>query len=115
MESVVEGLYQRLEEYRRIDYACPYDSSASFQCGSFLLGGMLKEMSRLDFSRPRPEIPFPGLSFDALCGQVQDMKTPRWFYGHRQHPCNLNTVTTTLIAEVSSTIRGLQLGDIKHR
>ncbi|KAH6875309.1 hypothetical protein BKA58DRAFT_427908 [Alternaria rosae] len=69
IESLLEGLQERLEMYRRTDYTCLCDSHMSFQCGSYLLGSLMKELCRLGLDQPRPEIPFRDLSFSALCGQ----------------------------------------------
>jgi hypothetical protein len=119
IESVMEGLHQRLEMYRRADYICPRDSQMSFQCGSFLLGGLMRELSRLGFYQPRPEIPFPGLSFITLCGQVRDMRSPRWYssgYNSRgSHPCVLSESMAALIKDVSDGVGGLNVGDLKRR
>jgi len=117
IESVVTELYQHLDKYRRTDYACPYDSTLSFQCGSFLLGSMMKEMSRLGLYEPRPEVPFLDVSFSALCEQVQGMQSPSWMNqgAYYEHQCNLKMVTATLIADVSKTVGGLSLSELKHR
>jgi hypothetical protein len=122
MESVMEGLHQRLEKYRRIDYACPYDSSVSFQCGSFLLGGMQKEMNRLGLYQPRPEVPFPDVSFGTLCAQVKLMENTCWssegsYYSrsYDEHSCNLKDAMNTLIADALSGVSGLDLKFIKNR
>jgi hypothetical protein len=119
IESVIEGLHQHLEMYRRDDYVCSRDSQMSSQCGSFLLGGLMRELSRLGFYQPRPEIPFPGLSFIALCGQVRAMRSPRWYStGHKSrdsHPCILSASMATLIKDVSDAVGGLNLRDLKQR
>jgi len=116
IESVIEQLHQHLEKYRRTDYTCLYGTALSFQCGSFLLGSMMKEMSRLGLCEPRPEVPFTDLSFSALCEQVQGMQSPSWFQGsYNAHQCNLRMVTATLIAEVSKAVGGLSLSELKHR
>jgi hypothetical protein len=119
IESVMEGLHQRLEMYRTTDYVCPYDDDMSFQCGSFLFGGMTKELSRLGLYQPRPNIPFPRLSFITLCEQVREMRCPRWYssgYNSRgSHPCTLSESMATLIKDVSDGVGGLNVGDLKGR
>lgn len=118
IESVMEGLHQRLEMYRRADYVCPRDSQMSFQCGSFLLGGLMRELSRLGFYQPRPEIPFPGLSFITICEQVRAMRSLRWYSVYKSrdsHPCILSASMATLIKDVSDAVGGLNLGDLKRR
>jgi hypothetical protein len=78
----------------------------------------MKALSRLGLYQPRPEVPFPGLGFVTLCDQVRDMSSPSWYpqqsYNYA-HPCNLNAATATLITDLSSTVRGLNLGDLKDR
>ncbi|CAN9266257.1 unnamed protein product [Alternaria alternata] len=64
IEFVIEALHGRLERYRSADYVCPSDANQSFMCGSFLFGSLTKELSRLELMSPRPEVPFPGLSFN---------------------------------------------------
>ena len=116
IESVVESLHQCVEKYGRSDYVCVYNSSLSFQCGSFLLGGMTKELSRLGLKSPRPEIPFPGLSCKKLCKLVQGMNSPRWSpeASYYAHECTLETAWATLIRDVSNALGGLDLGDLKN-
>lgn len=116
IESVVAELYQHLDKYRRTDYACPSNSELSFECGSFFLGSMMKEMSRLGLYETRPEVPFPDISFSALCGQVQGMQSPSWIHeAFHGHDCTLGMVTATLIKDVSKTVVGLSLSELKHR
>lgn len=116
IESLIEELHQSLEMYRRADYDCPYDSSWSFQCGSFLLGNMMREMSRIGLYKPRPKVPFLDLSFAGLCEQVQGMQSASLLQGpYAAHQCNLRAVTATLIAGLSSRVGGLSLADLKDR
>jgi len=118
IESLIEGLYKRLEMYRSTDYTCRYsgDSHMSFQCGSVLLGSLMKELYRLGLDQPRPEIPFSGLSFSVLCGQVQNMKSTEWYHARNDyHPCNLKTALGDLTTDVSGTIIDLSLEELKHR
>ncbi|RYN23429.1 hypothetical protein AA0112_g9345 [Alternaria arborescens] len=115
IEFFIEGLHDRLEKYRSTDYVCPYDANWSFLCGSFLLGGMMKELSRLGLYQPRPEVPFTSLSFNNLCDLVRDIRDVQWSIGGswNEHPCTLRAAIITLIKDVSTAIGGLNLGDLK--
>jgi len=114
IESLIEELHEWLEMYRRTDYACPQDPSSSFKCGSFLLGSMIKEISQLGLWQPRPERPFLGLSFAALCKQLNSVQSASWLQGsYITHLCNLETVMATLIADVSKKVGGLSLSELK--
>lgn len=115
IEFFIEALHDRLEKYQSTDYVCPYDASRSFLCGSFLLGGMMKELSRLGLYQPRPEVPFTSLSFNGLCDLVQDIRDIQWSIGGswNEHPCTLRAAIITLIKDVSTAIGGLNLGDLK--
>ena len=116
IESLIEELHQCLEMYRRTDYACPYNDPSSFKCGSFLLGSMIKEISQLGLWQPRPERPFLDLSFAALCEQLNGVQSASWLQGsYITHLCNLERVMETLIADVSKTVEGLSLSELKHR
>lgn len=119
IEFFVETLHDRLERYRSADYVCPSDANDSFMCGSFLLGSLTKELSRLELMLPRPEVPFPGLSFNRTCELVGAMQS-RWWYSangsySRAHSCTLNAAMKALIQEVSTAVGGLNLGDLKKR
>ncbi|CAN9252193.1 unnamed protein product [Alternaria alternata] len=119
IEFVIEALHDRLERYRSADYVCPSDANQSFMCGSFLFGSLTKELSRLELMSPRPEVPFPGLSFNRTCELVGAMQS-RWWYSDngsysRAHSCTLNAVMKTLIEDVSTAVGGLNLGDLKKR
>ncbi|RYO65256.1 hypothetical protein AA0113_g5273 [Alternaria arborescens] len=119
IEFVIEALHDRLERYRSTDYLCPSNANQSFMCGSFLLGSVTKELSRLNFMSPRPEVPFPGLSFDRTCELVGAMQSPWWYSANgsysRAHSCTLNAAMKTLIEDVSTAVGGLNLGDLKKR
>jgi hypothetical protein len=119
IEFVIEALHDRLERYRSTDYVCPSDANQSFMCGSFLLGSLTKELSRLDLMSPRPEVPFPGLSFKRTCELVGAMQSQWWYCSSggytRSHSCTLNAATKTLIEDVSTAVGGLNLSDLKKR
>lgn len=117
IDFVVESLHERLERYRSIDYVCPYGDNYSFECGSFLLGNMMKELTRLNLYQPRPEVPFPSLSFKDLCNRVRGIRPACWApEGHyHSHSCTLDAAMETLIEDVSTAVGGLNLGDLKKR
>jgi len=76
----------------------------------------MKEMSRLGICEPRLEVPFFDLSFSALCEQMQGVQPVTWAQSsYHGHQCNLSAVATSLIANISSTVGGLNLSELKHR
>ncbi|KAH8625721.1 hypothetical protein IG631_19600 [Alternaria alternata] len=117
IDFVVEALHERLERYRSIDYLCPSSDYYSFECGSFLLGNMMKELIRLNLYQPRPEIPFPNLSFNDLCERVRGIRSAHWApeMTYHRHSCTLNAAMEILIEDVSTAVGGLNLGDLKKR
>ncbi|KAI4679832.1 hypothetical protein J4E81_010236 [Alternaria sp. BMP 2799] len=119
IESLLQGLYKRLEVYRATNYQCRYngDPNISFSCGAFLLGSLMKGLSCMGLDQPRPEIPFRDLSFSVLCDRLQNMDSAQWMpsIGYDYHPCNLQAELEHLTTDVSGSIRGLSLSEVKHR
>jgi hypothetical protein len=74
-------------------------------------------MSRLGLYQPRPEVPFPDMSFGTLCAQVKLMKNTCWSRegSYLAHSCNLRDAMNTVIADASSGVSGLDLNFIKNR
>ncbi|KAF2833437.1 hypothetical protein CC86DRAFT_389684 [Ophiobolus disseminans] len=122
IKSVVEGVHSLLGKYRDSDYVCAADSSQSFECGSFLLGALTKQLDAHSLLSPRPKVPFTGLSFESMCGEVEIMKSPEWAipnhdYHHRyerQHGCNLNGEVKAVVANAKASINGLGLDMFKN-
>jgi hypothetical protein len=71
---------------------------------------------------PRPEVPFPNLSFDVICDKVKATKSPSWIHGNPigyyggggNHSCNLNTRVTGIVTKAAAAVTGLNLSKIRH-
>jgi hypothetical protein len=114
IEYVIERLHKLLDTYRSADYACPYANEQSFQCGSFLLGALTKEMDAMGLLKPRPEVPFQGLSFQGVCGKLQAMRDLPWYSDRRSyHPCTLQIAVNPIIQEASVGLQGLDIVTLK--
>jgi hypothetical protein len=92
----------------------PQGNDASFSCGSMLLGSLTKEMDVASLLFPRPEVPFPDLSFSRVCDKVRCMKSgPRNFFHYSsyrgQHGCTLTETLTAIIGPIDIDTIGLRL------
>jgi hypothetical protein len=118
IESVVEGMHAFLEKYRSNTYACPIDSSVSFQCGAFLLGALTKELDAYGLLSPRPEVPFLEVSFEVICEKLRNVKSPVWtkhddYYNRSAHGCNLNMAVQGVITTAEAAVVGLDIISLK--
>ncbi|KAF1833346.1 hypothetical protein BDW02DRAFT_500813, partial [Decorospora gaudefroyi] len=116
IEGIVQSLHGLLEKYRSATYECPWNSGLSFECGYFFLGALTKEMHAMALFDPRPEIPFPGLSFNQICTRFQKIKTLRWIPegGSYYHECTLDAVMASMVAEGSTATAGLDWDRLKY-
>jgi hypothetical protein len=126
MESIIGQLHDLLDKYRSSSYKCPSNSGTenSFNCASFLLGTMTKELDRMMLYSPRPEIPFAKLSLNSLCEKLRTIKSPIWHesyngYGNSyqrggQHSCNLNTTVVKIVDAAKATATGLELMEVSQ-
>jgi hypothetical protein len=106
----MSGLYKQLDLYRSATYSCPISTSYSFQCGCMLLGTLTKEMDSANLLSPRPNIPFFGQSFDAICDKVRLMKSKTWFHSsYNQHECNASTAVNSIVDLAVAGMEGLGL------
>ncbi|KAF2127448.1 hypothetical protein P153DRAFT_67816 [Dothidotthia symphoricarpi CBS 119687] len=125
IESVIEPLHALLDKYRNSKYVCPRNDDLSFQCGSFLLGALTRELDRLDLFSPRPEIPFYKITFDSLCKLVQNIMSPEWrhsgysSHGYSSqnilHACSLKTEVTGIVNKATAGLEGLDHDAIGYR
>jgi hypothetical protein len=115
MESIIGQLHDLLETYLSTSYTCLHDTNASFQCGSFLLGALTRELHRMGFLSPRPQIPFVELSFNGLCDKVASLQSPVWYQSHRhQHAyCSLEDKVREIVTAVTIEVTGLDLKEMK--
>jgi hypothetical protein len=109
---VISRVYLLIDQYGSSDYECPQNQQSSFQCGSFLLGALLKELDRINLRLTRPEVPFPGLSFNGLCEVLRSIQSPEWYEkkGSYRHICNLR-VRASLILAIAPQVAGLDLAE----
>ena len=77
-----------------------------------LLGALTKEMDSAHFLVPRPEIPYMGQSFDAICDAARTMKSETWYHSsYAQHHCNLSTAVFSIVDSAIAGVEGLRLRD----
>ncbi|KAF9693479.1 hypothetical protein EKO04_008405 [Ascochyta lentis] len=121
LESVIGGLHGLLDQYRSNSYVCKHNSTLSFQCGSFLLGALTKELGGWSLLSPRPEIPFQELVFSDICAKVENARSPHWCctysrgYGVHdgQHACNLTQNVKEIVSKAKSGVVGLSLSNMR--
>jgi hypothetical protein len=114
MESIMGQLHDLLETYLSTSYMCPHDTDVSFQCGSFLLGALTRELHRTELLSPRPQIPFVELSFNGLCDKVTSLQFPVWLQRDRyRHACNLRIKVGEIVIAVTNQVTGLSLKKMK--
>ncbi|KAF1960015.1 hypothetical protein CC80DRAFT_438439 [Byssothecium circinans] len=116
INELVETLHVQLLNYRRDGYSCPQGSDNNFMCSSVLLGALTKEMDRMGYLSPRPEVPFNGLSFERLCTEVGEMRTPIWHYkpanrcsDYYSHSCSFSGKIQSSIEMITGKGVGLDL------
>jgi hypothetical protein len=88
IKSMIEGLHNLLTELRDGKRGC------SFACGSMLLGSLMKSMhsnNLLSDLSLRPQIPFPGLSFEGTATGIRLIQSPPWDERLGDHGSSLGT------------------------
>jgi hypothetical protein len=111
----MSSLHELLDTYQSTLYICPHSSEHSFQCGSFLLGALTKQMAGLGILLPRPEVPFQGMSLRTLRSSVRNVKSPIWCHENNgyessyQHPCSLSQTLNELVDNSLKKVTGLKL------
>jgi hypothetical protein len=115
MESIIGQLHDLLETYLSATYECPRDTSLSFQCGSFLLGALTRELHRKELLSPRPQIPFVELSFNGLCDKVTSFQSPVWChaYSYEHAYCSLSDKAREIVTAATTEVIGLNLRKMK--
>jgi hypothetical protein len=79
-----------------------------------MLGALIKELHVHNLYSPRPEVPFPQLSFDIICENVRALKSPVWATSHSfEHGCSLNTAVQEVIKKAKSAVIGLDMVSLK--
>jgi hypothetical protein len=80
-----------------------------------MLGALTKELDVHSLFSPRPEVPFPQLSFDTVCDKVRTLKSPVWAPSHTyEHGCNLNTAVQEVIKKAKAAVIGLDMDSLKR-
>jgi hypothetical protein len=115
MDSIIGQLHDLLETYLSTSYTCPHSTEVSFQCGSFLLGALTKELHRMEFLSPRPQIPFVELSFDGLCDKLMSLQSPVWYRANRyaHNCCDLTDKVREIVTAATTEVTGLDLKEMK--
>jgi hypothetical protein len=115
MESIIGQLHDLLETYLSTSYTCLHEIDVSFQCGSFLLGALTRELHRMGFLSPRPQIPFVELSFNGLCDKVTSFQSPVWYqsYGYEHAYCSLTDKVREIVTAATTEVTGLDLKEMK--
>lgn len=112
IESLMSGLTTQLDIHRSATYTFPKNSNYSFLCGSMLLGTLTKRLDEATLFSPRPEIPFLGKRFDALCVQIVLMQSEMWLQDrHHRRRCNIHTALKFTIDSAFDNTGGLELRD----
>lgn len=93
-----------------------------------LSGALGKELDRMTLLFPRPQVPFPKLSFGDLYNTVNSMQSPIWSecsrnsgrlnYGSPRagkslHGCNLRSTVVSIVADAAIAVSGLNLSEMK--
>ena len=118
IKAIISTCHNWIEKLRDT-YECPMRDDYSYACGSILLGAFTKEMHRLGYLSPKLEIPFAGQSFESICKNVKEIKSPQWCHpaSHysRWHDCNLQSTLSPDVDAIMANTQGLHLHDFKDR
>jgi hypothetical protein len=120
ISHIISELHSALKKYQDINYSCP--QRLSFQCGSYLFGTLHLEMEAVGFLSPRPQTPFPGLTFTAVCSTINEFRSPSWYQksphskkGFLDHSiqCSLLQEMERISVDSRKLVQGLNLLDVK--
>jgi hypothetical protein len=78
--------------FRKTDYECPAKKGYSYECGSFLLGALLRGMDAAGFCSPAFKAPFQGSSVRSTYAKLQKFRAVKWSSpssSNTSHACNL--------------------------
>ncbi|KAF2000571.1 hypothetical protein P154DRAFT_491742 [Amniculicola lignicola CBS 123094] len=125
LEHVISELRRLLGVYRDFNYACPNNSSYSFQCGAFLFGALMKYMEKWGYLSPRPEAPFIGISLNEVCRRSGIEGNTKWWHKsnyqdylgeYREeefetHSCSLDSKIDEVVRGAMAKVKGLKLSE----
>lgn len=120
MNEIIEELHKLLAFYQSSEYECPRSSSYSFQCGSFLLGILMKELDSKSLLSPIPQVPFTGLSFQDLCDKACSIRSLNWhndggtWRNGSFVRCNLVEKVIPLVNKIEGSMAGLELKELRN-
>ncbi|EDN09148.1 predicted protein [Histoplasma mississippiense (nom. inval.)] len=87
-------------------------NGCSFECRSIMYGALTLEMQSNELYSPKPEAPFPGLSYNGLVQRVLSFKSPKWYRSpsgyYNCHTC-LHSSFNSLLGPLDEGIGGLDL------
>jgi hypothetical protein len=79
-----------------------------------MLGSLIRGIDSVGLY-PRPNEPFPGLSFASISEKLREMKSPTWsHYDSWKHGCTLAIVVGEIVSNAESKIQGLDIKDFKN-
>jgi hypothetical protein len=116
--NAIAVLQETLAKYQGNTSSCPRRDSLAFSCDAMVLGGLIKRMASIGLLPP-PELPYKGLSFAGLAGQIRDMELPtlcdvrsRNHYGLPS--CGIKPTIDASITSLEDHLCGLDLKDFRR-
>ncbi|KAF7169068.1 hypothetical protein CNMCM5623_001900 [Aspergillus felis] len=98
--------------------------SCSFECDSFRLGALIKQLHGKGLLGPLDEGTIPSISLDQLNKSLADIKSPAWrevtskrrrdHDQHPGHPCTLQSLIKPIVTNLTSHMRGYEYAEFKE-
>ncbi|EAW19911.1 uncharacterized protein NFIA_095310 [Aspergillus fischeri NRRL 181] len=121
MKGTLEALRRLLTDLRDGRNSC------SFECDSFRLGALSKQLHAHDFLGHIVECTIPSVSLDELYHFLVNIKSPAWCdiasnfdsqrhhqHQHSEHPCTLQSMIKPILNNMTYHMRGCELEDFKE-
>lgn len=99
-------------------------TSCSFECDSFRLGALTKQLHGQGFLKPVDEGNIPSISLDQLKNFLLNLKSPAWrevtskrrrdHDQHQGHPCTLQSLIAPILCNLNSHMTGYEYAEFKQ-
>lgn len=94
------------------NHECQTDKAYSLECGSIMLGALIKETKRLKL--PLLGSSFAGWSVEKICKAFGEMDSPKWYNHSKAHKCSFTELRSAVDLHLNETT-GLALEDFEDR
>ncbi|GIK06684.1 hypothetical protein Aspvir_002334 [Aspergillus viridinutans] len=120
-----QGIKTTLDSLRRlVSELRDGRESCSFECDSFRLGALTKQLHEKGFLGPVDEGTIPSISLYQLNDFLVDIKSPAWrevtskrrrnHDQHPGHPCTLQSLIKPILSNLTSHMRGYEYAEFKE-